>query len=137
MTAALIAGLLGALAVIGLQTGLTFYAIKRGFGRGDRLQSSTERAAGLQRVLDQQEQGIKDRDGLIATLHVELDREIEARNHVAQQRNKALDKLAELDDPDGVAAAIRGDIDRLLSLSRMSETAEVSDVPDPAPSEDS
>ncbi len=125
MTAALaLSGVLGALAIAGALAAFAWWLAR--WARNStsseveglrELRKGDARIAGLERA-------VQDRDRALKTVQDNAARARRTLKTVERQRDEAVENLVALGDSDGIAAGIRGELERLRTLSE-----ELSGVP--------
>ncbi len=107
---------LTALGIIGAQVALTFYLVRRGDTRADKVQSLTEKSADRQVKVADLRRAVDSRDQALEAAKETTERLKRTLAVVERQRDNAMEELVNLDDPAGVAAGINIELSTLRDL---------------------
>lgn len=107
---------LSALGIVGALVGLTFYLVRRGDKRTDKVLSLTERLADRQVKVADLRRAVETRDNALEAAKESGDRLKRTLRVVEKQRDNAINELVIVGDPDGVAAGINAELSALRDL---------------------
>ncbi len=105
------------LGVIALLSGATVALARRALSRSDQRGELRVQLAETSAVIETHKTARASLEWTVFAKEAQIAREIAARKVVEEQRDDALQNLADHGDPDGIAAAIRSDLDRLRDLA--------------------